>query len=185
MIERCRWAVNGPQNLKEYHDHEWGIPEHSEQKLFELLSLETYQAGLSWQTVLDKRAAFKAVFFNYEIEKVAEMTEIDLEKLLQNIQIIRHRLKLAATIQNAQAVVKLWKQNVTLNQLLWESFNFKTIDHQVQTDQVIDSTTSLAIDLSKKLKQAGFKFMSPVTTYSLMQAAGLVNDHEVKCQYHG
>lgn len=185
MVIRCGWTHNGSKKLLAYHDQEWGIAEHDDQKLFELLSLESYQAGLSWQTVLNKREAFRAVFFNYDIKRVAKMSAEDIDKILTNPQIIRHRLKLAATVNNAQAILNLWEQGITLDQFLWKSVEFKTIDHQVQGYNQLDSKTPASIALAKNLKHAGFKFMGPVTVYSLMQAAGLVNDHEVKWQYHG
>lgn len=185
-MKRCQWAdlEQTPENLKRYHDEEWGRPEYDEQKLFELMCLESYQAGLSWQTVLNKRAAFLKAFHNYQIGAVAAMTEQDLDLLMQNKNLIRHRLKLSATINNAQQIEKLHVQGKNLTDLVWSRVDYHPIDHQVTDLQTIPSSNQIAKALARDLKKLGFKFLGPVTVYSFMQAAGLYNDHEVECTFH-
>lgn len=186
LMKRCQWAdlEQTPENLKRYHDEEWGRPEYDEQKLFELMCLESYQAGLSWQTVLNKRVAFLKAFHNYQIEAVAAMTEQDLDLLMQNKNLIRHRLKLSATINNAQQIEKLHVQGKNLTDLVWSRVDYHPIDHQVTDLQTISSSNQIAKVLARDLKKLGFKFLGPVTVYSFMQAAGLYNDHEVDCTFH-
>lgn len=186
LMKRCQWAdlEQTPESLKRYHDEEWGRPEYDEQKLFELMCLESYQAGLNWQTVLNKRAAFLKAFHNYQIEAVAAMTEQDLNLLMQNQDLIRHRLKLAATINNAQQIEKLHIQGKSLTDLMWSQVDYHPIDHQVSDLQTLPSANSVAQALARDLKKLGFKFLGPVTVYSFMQAAGLYNDHEIDCAFH-
>jgi len=167
-----------------YHDQEWGRPCYDDQTLFELLSLETYQAGLSWRTVLHKRVAFRQAFANYDLATVAAFTAADIDKLLTNAAIIRHRQKLIATVANAQAILRIQKQYGSFQIFLWAMVNNQPVDHQVTDYQAMPGANTLSTKLSKQLKQLGFKFVGPVTVYSFMQAAGLVNDHEITCAWH-
>lgn len=182
-MARCSWVKEDNPLYVVYHDEEWGRPLYDEQKLFELLSLETYQAGLSWETVLRKREAFKQCFYNYEIEKVAQMTDEDLELLLENSKIIRHRLKLASTRANAQAILKLHASGMTFNEYVWSFVGQKPMVNQIDDEHKVPVQTELSKELSKDLKKKGFKFVGPVTVYSFLQAAGLINDHENRCSF--
>lgn len=180
-MQRCPWANTSPA-MQAYHDHEWGQPVHEQQKLFELLSLETYQAGLSWQTVLNKRGAFNAVFYHYNVQRVAQMTAADVDRLLQDERIIRHRQKLAATINNARVLAN-WSEPVSFSTWLWAFVDDQPIRHPWQTAADVPASTSLAQTLARELKRHGFKFVGPTTVYSFLQAAGLVNDHLASCDW--
>jgi len=180
-MKRCDWANSTPL-MQEYHDNEWGRPQHDQQKLFELLSLETYQAGLSWQTVLNKRAAFKEDFYNYDIARVAAMTDDDLDRLLQDERIIRHRQKLAATINNAK-VIQNWSASSSYSDWLWSFVDGQPIRQAWKTAAEMPATNDLAKHVSKEMKKLGFKFVGPTTIYSYLQGAGLINDHLVDCDW--
>lgn len=181
MVTRCSWA-NGSPSLQHYHDTEWGRPVHDNRQLFELLCMETYQAGLSWQTVLNKRAAFHRAFADYDLVQVAVMTPTDLERLRHDESIIRNRLKLAATVTNAQVILH-WPAGSDFSTWLWAFVGGRPIRHHwTQTDQ-IPPTTDLAQHISREMKKRGFKFVGPTTVYSFLQAAGLVNDHLISCDW--
>ena len=180
-MPRCDWADSDPK-MQAYHDKEWGHPEHDEQKLFELMSLELMQAGLSWQTVLNKRPALREVFYNFDIQKVRQMDQTDVIRLMQDTRIIRNRLKIEAIINNAKVVYQLKQAGLSLDELLWQTVDYKPcINHFTKPEQV-PAKTQTSLELAKKLKKQGFKFLGPTIVYSLMQAAGLVNDHLVGCQ---
>lgn len=181
MIKRCGWATSSPAMMR-YHDEEWCRPEHDEQRLFELLSLETYQAGLSWQTVLNKRAAFRRDFDDFDLKRVAAMTAADLERLLQDPAIIRNRRKLAATINNARVILN-WPSGESFAAWLWSFVNNQPLRHAVTDDSDMPATTDLAQHISREMKKRGFQFVGPITVYSFMQAAGLVNDHWLTCDW--
>lgn len=181
MVKRCDWATSSDTMMR-YHDEEWCRPEHDERKLFELLCLETYQAGLSWQTVLNKRAAFQRDFLNFDIDRVAAMTPSDLAQLLQDPAIIRNRLKLAATINNAQ-VIRDWPAGGHFSTWLWAFVGGQPIRHAVAQADQIPATTDLAQHISREMKKRGFKFVGPTTVYSFLQGAGLVNDHLLTCDW--
>ncbi|MFD1454621.1 DNA-3-methyladenine glycosylase I [Levilactobacillus lanxiensis] len=181
MVKRCDWATSSPE-MERYHDEEWCRPEHDEQRLFELLCLETYQAGLSWQTVLNKRAAFQRDFYNYDLKRVAAMTDADIERLLQDAEIIRNRQKLVATVNNARVILN-WPAESTFSAWLWSFVDGKPIRHAIASDAQLPATTDLAQHISREMKKRGFKFVGPTTTYSFLQAAGLVNDHLLSCDW--
>ncbi|WP_047998818.1 DNA-3-methyladenine glycosylase I [Lactiplantibacillus herbarum] len=180
-MERCSWANSTPA-MQAYHDNEWGRPQHDQQRLFELLCLETYQAGLSWQTVLNKRAAFNEDFYDYDIEKVAAMTDEDVERLLTDARIIRHRQKLNATINNAR-VIRDWPAGPSFEEWLWSFVDNQPIRQAWTSATELPATNDLAKQISKALKKLGFKFVGPTTVYSYLQAAGLINDHLVSCDW--
>ncbi|AVK61715.1 DNA-3-methyladenine glycosylase I [Lactobacillus sp. CBA3605] len=180
-MTRCDWADSSPA-MQHYHDTEWGQPVHNQQQLFELLCLETYQAGLSWQTVLNKRAAFNEDFYNYDIERVAAMTAADVDRLLTDARIIRHRQKLMATINNAQ-IIRDWPLKQSYSAWLWQFVNDQPIRQAWTTSRDLPPTTTLAIEISKAMKKLGFKFVGPTTIYAYLQGAGLVNDHLASCDW--
>jgi len=167
-----------------YHDEEWGIPLHKERELFELLCLETYQAGLSWEMILNKRKAFKEVFHNYDIVKVAAMSDDELEEILQNPAVVRNRLKIYATRNNAQAFISIQENEGSFDRYIWSFVEDVPITNQVLNYNEVPSKTPLSEKISKDLKKKGFKFVGPVAVYSFLQAAGLVNDHECDCDFN-
>lgn len=178
---RCGWVRLTNPLYVTYHDEEWGRPLHDDQKLFELLCLESYQAGLSWETVLNKREAFREAFFRYDIEKVAQMSDEDLDRLLENPGIIRHRAKLYATRANARGFLKVQAEFGSFDAYLWAWLDGQTQINKVSDYRELPTQTDLSKSLSKDLKKRGFSFVGPVCVYSFLQAAGLINDHEDSC----
>ena len=166
-----------------YHDQEWGQPLHDDRALFELLCMETYQAGLSWETVLNKRQAFREVFYNYQVQRVAEMTDGELEALLDNPTIIRNRAKLFATRANAQAFLQVQKTYGSFDAYLWSFVDGQTIINDVPDYHLAPAKTALSEKLSQDLKKKGFKFTGPVAVLAFLQAAGLIDDHENDCEW--
>ncbi|MGT2833498.1 DNA-3-methyladenine glycosylase I [Streptococcus halotolerans] len=182
-MKRCSWVKESNPLYVAYHDEEWGKPLHKEQALFELLCMETYQAGLSWEIVLNKRQAFREAFYHYDVGKVAMMTDKELDELLTNPEIIRHRLKLYATRANAQAFLGIQKEYGSFDSYIWSFVNGETKRHDVADYRQVPAKTDLSETVSKALKKAGFKFVGPVAVQSFLQAAGLVNDHENDCEF--
>ena len=184
MTKRCGWVkMNNPLYVT-YHDEEWGKPLRGDERaLFELLCLETYQAGLSWETILNKRQAFKEAFHHYEIEKVAQMTDEELDDVLQNPAVVRNRGKIYATRTNAQAFLSVQEKYGSFEAYIWSFVDGEPIVNQVKDYRNTPAKTPLSEIVSKDLKKQGFKFVGPVCVYSFLQAAGLVNDHEVDCEF--
>jgi len=172
---RCHWCAVTPE-YQLYHDHEWGFPVDDDQRLFEKLSLEGFQSGLSWRTILNKRENFRAAFKHFDFDKVARFTEKDVERLLQDEGIVRHRGKIEAVINNAQRAKELVKREGSLAAYIWR---YEPAE-QPAPGQIV-STSAESIALSKDLKKLGWKFVGPTTMYALMQAMGLVNDHGEDC----
>ena len=166
-----------------YHDEEWGQPLHDDRALFELLCLETYQSGLSWETVLNKRQGFREAFHGYQIQAVAEMTDGELEALLENPAIIRNRAKLFATRANAQAFLQVQKTYGSFDAYLWSFVDGQTIINDVPDYHLAPAKTALSEKLSQDLKKRGFKFTGPVAVLAFLQAAGLIDDHENDCEW--
>jgi DNA-3-methyladenine glycosylase I len=176
-VSRCWWAT-GTDDYLAYHDDEWGIPVHGEARLFERLTLEAFQSGLSWLTILRKREGFRAAFAGFEADAVADFGEAEVERLMADASIVRNRLKIRAAINNAQAVVRLRHQG-GLDELFW---SFAPSGHsQPRTPGEVPATTSESAGLAKALKRNGFTFVGPTTAYASMQACGLVNDHLAGC----
>ncbi|KRN29050.1 tag1 protein [Lactobacillus selangorensis] len=174
MTEKLpRWAQSDAL-MADYYVHEWGHPEHDSQKLFELLSLETYQAGLSWLQVLQRRAAFQKAFHQYDIEQVAQMTDQEIDQLMQNPGLIRNRLKLTATVQNAQAIQKLPESFAAY---LWSFVDGRPQVHHPATWADVPSQDALSQRVAKQLKKDGFHFVGPVIVYAFLQASGVIDDH--------
>lgn len=179
---RCGWEAVSDQ-MREYHDTEWGVPLYDDQKLFEFLVLDGMQAGLSWATVLRKRPAFRAAFDEFDPENIAAYDQKKINDLLHNPGIIRNRLKIESAIHNAQALIKL-SESVPFHEFLWSYMNGKPmINHWHSLDQ-LPAQTPLSQKLSKDLKNLGFRFVGPTIVYAFMQAAGLINDHLVSCFRH-
>ena len=176
---RCSWADG--EEMRTYHDEEWGVPLHDDAKLFELLTLEGAQAGLSWLTILKRRPGYVKAFKRFNPKVVAAFTDTDVERLLENVDIIRHRGKIESTINNAGAVLNLQKSGSSLNELLWSFVDNTPLQRDWKSDPNVPASTPEATLMSKELKKRGFRFVGPTTCYSLMQAAGLVNDHSLRC----
>ena len=177
---RCRWCAIAPEFLA-YHDNEWGFPVSDEFRLFEKLCLESFQSGLSWRTILVKRENFRKAFHHFDYYKVAKFTEKDVERLLQDAGIVRHRGKIEAAIHNAKCAVEMVKREGLLAAYLWR-FEPK-VDELLKPQSASTSTNSIA--LSKALKKLGWKFVGPTTAFAFMQAMGLINDHAEDCVIRG
>ncbi|WP_125980649.1 DNA-3-methyladenine glycosylase I [Loigolactobacillus iwatensis] len=181
-IQRCTWAEADPL-LQAYHDQEWCRPTHNDRTLFELLCMETYQAGLSWLIVLRKRAAFHRYFHDYDPQAVAQMPLAEIDSAMLDPAIIRNRRKLEATVINAQSFLTIQSQQGSFASYLWQFVADQPIEHQITDAKELPAKNELSQQIAKDLKQRGFKFMGPVTTYSFIQAAGLINDHVMGCAF--
>ena len=177
---RCEWALNS-ELMKNYHDKEWGVPQHDDKVLFEFLILEGMQAGLSWDTILKKRENFRKAFDNFDYMKIANYSEDKIEILLQNKGIIRNRLKIQSLISNAKAFLSIQNEYSTFDNYIWNFVNYKPIVNTWSSLNEIPSNTALSEKISKDLKKIGFKFIGTTIIYAFMQAVGLVNDHATYC----
>lgn len=179
-LRRCLWAQQGDKLMQAYHDCEWGRPERNSQKLFELLTLEIFQSGLSWQTVLHKRANFRRAFVHFDIAAIAHFTNADVQRLLNDATIIRNRQKITATINNAQIVSQKFPREQFSN-YIWSFTHGQVINHCYQTMSDIPKFDNLAWLVSQDLRQQQFKFIGPTIVYAFLQAAGVINDHTADC----
>ncbi|QIW16710.1 DNA-3-methyladenine glycosidase [Pasteurellaceae bacterium RH1A] len=179
-MNRCTWCGTDPL-YQAYHDQEWGRPEYNPIKLFEKICLEGQQAGLSWITVLKKREAYRAAFFQFDPEKIAGMTEVDLDKLMENPGLIRHRKKLQAIITNAKAYLAMQAAGQDFSQFVWGFVNHQPQINDVPHLAAVPAQTQASEALSKALKKQGFSFVGPTTCYAFMQSMGLVDDHLNDC----
>ncbi|MGN2254100.1 DNA-3-methyladenine glycosylase I [Frateuria sp. GZRe12] len=181
-MQRCAWATD--DLLCAYHDAEWGVPLHDDRMLFEFLCLEGAQAGLSWRTVLAKRERYREVFHGFDIERVARMTERELERALADPGIIRNRLKVTATRDNARAALGAIASHGSLDTYLWSFVDGEPLRNRWKTTSEVPATTAASDRMSKALKKDGFRFVGSTICYALMQATGMVNDHLVGCFRH-
>ncbi|MEW5718139.1 MAG: DNA-3-methyladenine glycosylase I [Chloroflexota bacterium] len=179
-INRCAWGTTDPQMI-EYHDTEWGVPVHDDRKLFEFLVLDAFQAGVSWSIVLHKRENFRRAFHNFGARKVAKYGAKETKRLLADAGIIRNRLKIAATINNARRFLEIQKEFGSFDKYIWSFVGGKPIVHKFKTIKQIPATSKESDALSVDLKARGFKFVGSTICYAFMQAAGLVNDHTTSC----
>jgi DNA-3-methyladenine glycosylase I len=177
---RCGWCVGDPL-YEAYHDNEWGVPLHDERLLFEFLILETFQAGLSWITILRKRENFRVAFDNFDYKIIAKYTEAKKSELLQDAGIIRNKLKINSAITNAQNFIKIQEEFGSFNTYIWNFVDNKPIKNNWVNYKDSPATTPLSDKISKDLKKRGFKFVGSTVMYAFMQAIGMVNDHEVSC----
>lgn len=184
MANRCAWCENTFDDYIQYHDEEWGVPVHDDQKQFEFLVLESAQAGLSWSTILKKRAGYQEAFANFDVEKVARFDEEKVQELLGNPAIIRNELKIRSAINNAQRFIEIQNEFGSFDEYIWSFVEGKPIQNEWKQINQIPATTNLSDELSKDLKKRGFKFLGSTTVYAHMQATGLVNDHVVSCFRH-
>lgn len=177
---RCNWCEKDDL-YRNYHDNEWGNPVYDDETIFEFLVLETFQAGLSWYTILAKREGFRNAFANFDVQKVAQFTEKQMEALQENASIIRNKLKIKATVTNAQAFIKVQEEFGSFSKYIWEFVGGKPIDNKPKTLKDVPATTEISDKLSKDLKKRGFKFVGSTVVYAHMQATGMVNDHVEDC----
>jgi DNA-3-methyladenine glycosylase I len=184
MTTRCSWANLANPRYVAYHDEEWGVPCHDENRLFEMLNLEGAQAGLSWETILNKRATYRAAFDDWDPEKIAAYGPEKVAELLANPGIVRNRLKVAAAVTNAQAYLRLRAEGHTLDQYLWAFVDGKPIVNRF-TRETRPAKTELSDRISKDLAKRGFKFVGSTIVYAYMQGIGMVDDHDVSCFRHG
>ena len=178
--KRCDWPT-GNQLLIDYHDNEWGDPVHDDRKHFEFMVLDLFQAGLSWLTIMKKRENFRSAFDNFQVEKVAKYDSRKIESLLGDAGIIRNRLKIHATIHNAQEFIKVQKEFGSFDKYIWQFTGGSTIQNEWKELGQLPATTPESDEMSKQLKKKDFKFVGSTICYSYMQAAGMVNDHQVTC----
>ncbi|KIA89997.1 DNA-3-methyladenine glycosylase I [Kaistella jeonii] len=179
-IVRCGWSEKDDL-YKKYHDDEWGKPVYDDETIFEFLVLESFQAGLSWYTILKKRENFKKAFEDFNYKKIANYSEDKVEELMNNAGIIRNRLKILATINNAQRFQEVQKEFGNFSKYIWNFVDGKPIINHPKTLQEVPATTVISDDLSKDLKKRRFKFLGSTVIYAHMQATGMVNDHLVYC----
>jgi len=177
---RCNWCGTDPLYM-EYHDAEWGVPIYGDAKLFEFLILETFQAGLSWITILRKRENFRAAFDNFNYKLIANYDDSKFNELVNNAGIIRNKLKIKATISNAVAFMEIQKEFGSFSNYIWKFTNGKPIKNKPKTLKEVPATTELSDIISKDLKKRGFKFVGSTVIYAHMQATGMVNDHIIDC----
>ena len=182
-MSRCWWAGDDPLYIS-YHDEEWGVPLYDDQKLFEFLTLESMQAGLSWITILRKRESFRKAFADFNVEKVARFTDKKVEKLMSNTGIIRNRKKIEAAINNAQRFIDIQEEFGSFSEYNWSFVGGSPKINKFKTPKGVPATTKESDTFSKDLKKRGFKFVGSTTIYAHMQATGMVNDHLVSCFRH-
>jgi len=180
MLNRCDWCL-GDDLYLQYHDLEWGVPVHDDQKLFEFLTLEGAQAGLSWLTVLRKRESYRFAFDGFNPQRIASYNEDKIVELLNNTGIIRNRLKIASTVKNAQAFLAVQGKFGSFDQYIWGFLNGQTIHHKHKSIKEVPAETDSSRIISKDMKKRGFTFVGPTIIYSHMQATGMVNDHLIDC----
>jgi DNA-3-methyladenine glycosylase I len=178
--KRCGWCLSSDL-YKEYHDKEWGVPVYDDQKLFEFLILETFQAGLSWITILNKRENFRTAFDHFDYKKVACYSEEKIQELLLNAGIIRNQLKIRAAVSNAVAFLQIQEEFGSFSKYIWRFTGGKPIDNNRKSLKEVPATTPLSDEISKDLKKRGFKFVGSTVVYAHMQATGMVNDHVEDC----
>ena len=180
MKHRCFWVTDS-KIYKDYHDFEWGVPVYDDATLFEFLILETFQAGLSWITILNKRENFRRAFDDFDYKKIAKYPESKYNSLLQDAGIIRNKLKVRSAITNAQLFIELQKEFGSFSNYIWSYVNHTPIKNHFLTKEDVPATTLLSDKISKDLKKRGFKFVGSTVVYAYMQAIGLVNDHTTNC----
>lgn len=181
--QKCSWCL-GKDLYEAYHDVEWGVPVFDDVKLFEALILESFQSGLSWWTILQKRENFRKAFAHFQPETIAQFDQQKIEQLLTNKGIVRHRAKIEACVSNAQAFLKLQQEVGSFSDYLWKYVNHVPLQPNFKTLNELPSATELSRKISADLKKRGFKFLGPTTVYSFMQGIGMTNDHLVSCFRH-
>ena len=182
--QRCGWCIGDPL-YEAYHDQEWGVPVFDDATIFEFLMLETFQAGLSWITILRKRENFRKAFDNFDYQTIANYQQAKVDELLQNAGIIRNTLKINAAVTNARAFMKLQEEFGSFSKYIWKFVDGKPLKNKFKTYKEAPANTALSDSISKDLKKRGFKFVGSTVIYAHMQATGMVNDHQTDCfRYH-
>jgi DNA-3-methyladenine glycosylase I len=183
-LKRCAWAL-GSELEQNYHDNEWGVPLHDDRKLFEFITLEGAQAGLSWATILKKRENYRKLFADFDVDKIARYNKSKIEILLNNPGIIRNRLKVESTISNARAFIEIQHKFGSFDAYIWQFTDNKPVVNRWKTVQQVPASTEISDAMAKDLKKRGFRFVGSTICYAFMQATGMVNDHTVDCfRYH-
>jgi DNA-3-methyladenine glycosylase I len=180
-VKRCGWVPLDSPIYLAYHDEEWGLPEHEDKRLFEMLTLEGAQAGLSWSTILNKRAGYRRVFADFDPTAVARFSGRKVDRLLTDPSIVRNRLKVESTVANARAVLRVQDEDGSLDSYLWSFVGGAPKVNRFRTLGEVPAETAESKAMSKDLKRRGFRFVGPTVCYAFMQACGLVNDHVVSC----
>ena len=181
-MKRCKWVNLNNSLYVNYHDNKWGIPSYDDRYLFEMLVLESLQAGLSWECVLNKRNDFKKAFDNYDYRKIANYDDDKIKELMNNDKIIRNKLKIKSAINNAKIFINIQKQYNTFSNYIWNFTNNRII---INEDNDFKATSSLSDEVSNDLKRRGMKFVGSTIIYSYLQAIGVINDHELDCSFYG
>jgi len=184
-VKRCEWATGGDELMLAYHDEEWGVPAHDDRHLFEMLTLEGAQAGLSWSTILRKREGYRRAFAGFDPKVVARCSQKDVERLLTDPAIVRNRLKVESTVNNAARVLEVQESEGSLGAYLWSFVDGTPIVNRWTSLADLPAETELSKALSKDLKRRGFRFVGPTVIYAFMQAVGMVDDHTVTCFRRG
>ena len=179
--KRCDWAERGDVLMREYHDKEWGVPSHDDRHLFEMLTLEGAQAGLSWQTILNKRQGYKKAFDNFNAVKISKYSKAKIAVLLKNPGIVRNRLKVGSVVTNAAAFLAVQKEFGSFDKYIWQFTGGKTKNNNINSMKQLPCNTVDSDNMSKDLKKRGFRFVGTTICYSFMQATGMVNDHMNTC----
>ncbi|MEO8038791.1 MAG: DNA-3-methyladenine glycosylase I [Betaproteobacteria bacterium] len=181
---RCAWSQKGSALEIAYHDTEWGVPVHDDTTLFEFLVLEGAQAGLSWSTILNKRAGYRNAFCDFDVARVARFTPARIEKLLADPSIVRNRLKVQSTVTNARAFIEIQREFGTFDDYVWRFVDGRPLQNRWKTPASVPATTTVSDALSKDLSRRGLRFVGSTIMYAFMQATGMVNDHSVACFRH-
>jgi len=182
--QRCAWVDPKNELYVKYHDEDWGVPVHDDNKLFEMLTLEGAQAGLSWLTILKKRENYKEAFDGFYPKKVAKYSEKKIAELLENKGIIRNRLKVRSAIKNAKVILEIQKEFGSFDKYIWDFVGQKPIQNKINSVSELPAKTELSVKISKDMKKRGMNFVGPTIIYSFMQSVGMVNDHEILCFRH-
>ena len=182
MTSRCKWAKTEP--MISYHDNEWGNPQHNDQKLFEFLTLEGAQAGLSWMTILKRRENYRKAFSNFDAKKISRYGQTRIERLMHDRSIIRNKLKILSAINNAKQFLGIQRDFGSFDNYIWDFVNHRPLKNKFKRLSQIPASTILSEQVSADLKRRGFTFVGPIICYSFMQAVGMVNDHTADCFLH-
>jgi DNA-3-methyladenine glycosylase I len=182
---RCAWAEDADATMRDYHDTEWGVPHHDDRALFELITLEGAQAGLSWRTVLARREAYRKAFHKFNIARVARMTDTELNAVLTGSAVIRHRLKIWSVRDNAAAALAIIKEHGSLDSWLWAFVDGQPKVNNWRRPNQVPATTEISDRMSKAMRKQGFRFVGSTICYAFMQATGMVDDHLVTCSFKG
>lgn len=176
----CSWPVADPL-MNEYHDTEWGVPLHDDDKLFEFIVLDAFQAGLSWKTILYRRENFRKALDGFDVNKIALYDEAKIQELMQDASIIRNQAKIRSTVTNAKSFIEIQKEFGSFDTYIWQFTNYKTIENRYETTSEIPARSPESNAMSVALKKRGFKFVGSTICYAFMQAAGMINDHLISC----